>query len=96
MVTPVVAAKAEPVWHQYTVRSGDRDTLAARLDSHGIDSTVYYPVPTHRLPAYDLDVELPETERAAREVLSLPMRPGLTEDQVARVVAAVNEGANGG
>ncbi len=96
VVTPTVAAKAEPVWHQYTVRSGDRDALAARLDSRGIDSAVYYPVPTHRLPAYDVDVELPETERAAREVLSLPMRPGLSEDQVARVVAAVNEGAHRG
>jgi dTDP-4-amino-4,6-dideoxygalactose transaminase len=96
VVTPMVPAKTEPVWHQYTVRAGDRDELAARLDSRGIDSAVYYPVPTHRLPAYDLDLELPETERAAREVLSLPMRPGLTADQVARVVAAVNEGANHG
>ena len=88
---PVVAPKAEPVWHQYTVRATDRDALAARLDASGIDSAVYYPVPTHRLPAYDLDLDLPETERAAREVLSLPMRPGLTDDEVARVVAAVNE-----
>jgi len=96
VVTPPVAAKAEPVWHQYTVRAGDRDELAGRLDSRGVDSAVYYPVPTHRLPAYDLDLELPETDRAAREVLSLPMRPGLTADQVARVVAAVNEGANRG
>ncbi len=90
VVTPTVAPKAEPVWHQYTVRATDRDELAARLDSRGIDSAVYYPVPTHRLPAYDLDLDLPETERAAREVLSLPMRPGLTDEEVARVVAAVN------
>jgi len=96
VVTPVVAPKAEPVWHQYTVRSTDRDALAARLDARGIDSAVYYPVPTHRLPAYDLDLELPETERAAREVLSLPIRPGLTGDEVARVVAAVNEGGDRG
>ncbi len=96
VVAPVVAAKAEPVWHQYTVRATDRDQLAARLDSRGIDSAVYYPVPTHRLPAYETDVELPETERATREVLSLPMRPGLTDDEVARVVAAVNEGSSRG
>ncbi len=91
VVTPVVAPKAEPVWHQYTVRATDRDSLAARLDESGIDSVVHYPVPTHRLPAYDLDLELPETQRAAREVLSLPIRPGLTDDDVARVIAAVNE-----
>jgi dTDP-4-amino-4,6-dideoxygalactose transaminase len=94
VVTPTVAPKAEPVWHQYTVRSTDRDALAARLDARGIDSAVYYPVPTHRLPAYDERVELPETERAAREVLSLPIRPGLTDEEIARVVAAVNEGAD--
>ena len=96
VVTPSVAPKAEPVWHQYTVRSTARDELAARLDEHGIDSAVYYPVPTHRLPAYDLALDLPETERATREVLSLPIRPGLTDDEVARVVAAVNEGADRG
>ncbi len=96
VVTPVVAPKAEPVWHQYTVRSTDRDALAARLDARGIDSAVYYPVPTHRLPAYGLDLDLPETERAAGEVLSLPIRPGLTGDEVARVVAAVNEGTDRG
>jgi perosamine synthetase len=91
VVTPTVAPKAEPVWHQYTVRSSDRDALAARLDAAGVDSAVYYPVPTHRLPAYELDLELPETDRAAGEVLSLPIRPGLTDAEVARVVAAVNE-----
>jgi len=96
VVTPTVAPKAEPVWHQYTVRATDRDALAARLDDHGIDSAVYYPVPTHRLPAYALALDLPETERATREVLSLPIRPGLTDDEVARVVAAVNEGASRG
>ena len=96
VVTPTTAPKAESVWHQYTVRCADRDALAAQLDSRGVDSAVYYPVPTHRLPAYDLDIELPETERAAREVLSLPMRPGLTPHEVERVVAAVNEESSRG
>ncbi len=96
VTTPVVAPKAEPVWHQYTVRTRERDSLAARLDARGIDSAVDYPVPTHRLPAYDLDLELAETDRAAREVLSLPIRPGLTDEEVARVVAAVNEESDRG
>ena len=47
----------------------------------GVESGVFYPVPTHRLPAYDLDLALPETERAAGEVLSLPVHPGLTDDE---------------
>ena len=88
--TPQVAPNVEPVWHQYTIRSLDRDALAARLDARGVDSAVYYPVPTHRLPAYDLDLDLPETDRAAAEVLSLPMRPDLIEAEVDRVVDAVN------
>jgi perosamine synthetase len=87
---PRVSPLAEPVWHQYTVRSHDRDALAAHLDARGVDSNVYYPVPVHRLPAYAQELELPETERAAREVLSLPIRPGLTEAEVDHVVTAVN------
>ena len=91
VVTPYVMPEAQPVWHQYTVRTPHRDALQAALDDAGIDTAVYYPTPTHRLPAYDLELDLPETERACREALSLPVRPGLTEDEVARVVAAVNQ-----
>jgi perosamine synthetase len=91
VVTPYVMPEADPVWHQYTVRTPDRDDLQSALDRAGVDAAVYYPVPTHRLPAYDLALDLPETERASREVLSLPIRPGLSDDDVERVVTAVNE-----
>jgi perosamine synthetase len=90
LVTPYVTPEASPVWHQYTVRTPARDELLSALDAAGVDAAVYYPVPTHRLPAYDLTLHLPETERASREVLSLPIRPGLTEAEVARVVVAAN------
>ena len=93
VVTPYVMPEADPVWHQYTVRSTARDELQHALDAAGVDAAVYYPVPTHRLPAYGLGPDLPETERASREALSLPIRPGLTDDEVARVVVAVNESA---
>jgi dTDP-4-amino-4,6-dideoxygalactose transaminase len=69
--------------------------MVSELDAQGIDAAVYYPVPTHRLPAYALKTSLPETDRAAAEVLSLPIRPGLTEEEVARVIAAVNGIAEG-
>jgi perosamine synthetase len=75
--------------------AGIGEDVAAGLYSAGIDSAVYYPVPTHRLPAHDLDAELPEVEHAAKELLSLPIRPGLTDHEVARVVAAVHEVAHG-
>lgn len=91
VVTPVVRRGAHHVYHQYTIRTHDRDDLVEQLDVRGIDAAVYYPVPTHRLPAYGQDLHLPETDRAAAEVVSLPVRPGLTRAEVSRVIQAVNE-----
>ena len=85
VVPPTVAADAGPVWHQYTVRSTDRDRLSAELANRGIPTGIYYPVPIHRLPSYDLRLDLPRTEAAAREVLSLPVHPGLSEAAAQRV-----------
>jgi dTDP-4-amino-4,6-dideoxygalactose transaminase len=90
VVTPVVADGAVHVYHQYTVRSAHRDELEQRLTQAGVGFGVYYPIPTHRLPSFGLDIELVETERAAVEVLSLPVHPSLTDNDLATVVAAVN------
>jgi dTDP-4-amino-4,6-dideoxygalactose transaminase len=93
LVVPPVAAYVGPVHHQYTVRilgAGERDRAAVRLrEEHGVGTGVYYPVPTHRLPAYARSLDLPETERAAAEVLSLPVHPGLSEEDLAHVAASV-------
>jgi dTDP-4-amino-4,6-dideoxygalactose transaminase len=90
--TPTVAADAEHVFHQYTVRvSDDRDGLAKALrDEHGIGSGLFYPVPTHRLAPFRADVDLPETEAAARECLSLPVHPSVSDADLERIVSAVN------
>jgi len=90
VVTPHVAAGATHVYHQYTIRSQHRDDLHKHLQDARIGCGVYYPTPIHRLPAYGLDVDLPETERAAREVLSIPVRPDLTAAEVDTVVHAIN------
>lgn len=95
LAVPAVAEGAEHVYHQYTVRiaEGERDRVHRALrEEHGVGSGVYYPIPNHRLPsltAYAPGVELPETERAAREVLSLPVHPSLTAADLDRVVAGV-------
>ncbi|MFC5141950.1 DegT/DnrJ/EryC1/StrS family aminotransferase [Actinomycetospora rhizophila] len=89
VAVPRVAPGAQPVWHQYTVRVPDRDRVAASLEELGVRTGVYYPTPIHRLPAYDLDLDLPHTAVAASEVLSLPVHPALTRAQVERVVAGV-------
>jgi perosamine synthetase len=98
VVTPQVAAGAEHVYHQYTIRvPEDRDGFATALrEQYRIGSGVYYPNPNHRLPSFGLEIDLPETERAAREVLSLPVHPSLSEGDLERVVAAVNALAKAG
>jgi dTDP-4-amino-4,6-dideoxygalactose transaminase len=98
VVVPPVAPQATHVYHQYTIRvPEDRDGFAAALlAEHGVASGVYYPIPNHRLPSFDLTLDLPETERAAREVLSLPVHPSLTQEDLERIVTAVNTLAGAG
>ncbi|MFI5339620.1 MAG: DegT/DnrJ/EryC1/StrS family aminotransferase [Candidatus Methylomirabilales bacterium] len=80
------------VYHQFTIRVPDRDTVQRRLAELGVRTTVYYPVPLHLQPMYrDLGYrvgDFPEAERAAREVLSLPIYPELTDAQVDEVAEA--------
>ncbi|GAB3679295.1 DegT/DnrJ/EryC1/StrS family aminotransferase [Salinarchaeum chitinilyticum] len=94
--TPSVLAPIEPagtrhVYHQYTVRTPHRDDLQAYLDRNGVDTGIYYPTPIHRQPAYDRPSTLPVAERAAEEVLSLPVHPGLSAaeiESIAELLAA--------
>jgi dTDP-4-amino-4,6-dideoxygalactose transaminase len=90
VVTPSVAKGVEHVFHQYTVRAANRDELESRLTTSGIGCAVYYRTPVHHLPAHRSSVHLPETDRAAAEVLSLPVGPHLTADDVGTIVEAVN------
>jgi dTDP-4-amino-4,6-dideoxygalactose transaminase len=92
VTTPPVAEGAVHVYHQYTVRvPHDRDGMAAALKSeHNVGSGMFYPIPNHRLAPFQVDVDLPETERAARECLSLPVHPSLSQDDLERIVTAVN------
>ena len=90
---PVVDPANEHIFHQYTLRVERRDALQAHLKSLGIGNAVYYPVPLHLQPCFaDLGYtpgQFPEVERAAREVISLPVYPELTPAQLDRVVAGV-------
>jgi perosamine synthetase len=98
VVIPPVADGAVHVYHQYTIRiPGDRDGFARALaDEHGVSTGVYYPIPSHRLPSFGRTLDLPETERAAREVLSLPVHPALSADDLAAIATAVNTVAAAG
>lgn len=90
VATPSVAPGAVHVYHQYTVRSPERNALQQRLADRGVEARVYYPTPVHRLAPYAVEAELPVTEKAAREVLSLPVGPHLTDADVACIIEAVN------
>lgn len=89
---PPTADGAVHVYHQYTVRvPDDRDGLADALrEEFAVGSGRFYPVPIHRLAPFGVEVDLPETERAAAEVLSLPVHPSLSRADLERVVHAVN------
>jgi len=93
---PPAPRNGEHVFHQYTLRSSRRDELAQALSSAGVQTMVYYPVPLHRMKVFEgrcrVAGSLAQAERAAREVLSLPIEPLLTPEEVTRVVEAVRQG----
>src|SRR5271154_1046046 len=90
---PREANYAESAWHLYTVRHPRRDELKKYLDENGIGNAVHYPIPLHLQKAYahlgHKPGDFPVAEKAAREVLSLPIFPELTDAQIQRVVEAV-------
>ncbi|MCW4385041.1 DegT/DnrJ/EryC1/StrS family aminotransferase [Salinibacterium sp. SYSU T00001] len=98
VATPAVANGAEHVYHQYTIRvSDDRDGFVTALrEEYQIGSGVYYPIPNHRLPSFQRSEELPVTEAASREVISLPVHPSLSAGDLERIVDAVNALAKAG
>ena len=88
--TPFVADNVKHVYHQYTIRTDQRESLQEHLQKEEIGHGVYYPIPVHKLPSFQVNAELPETERAAREALSIPVHPLLSDNDVEMVIKAVN------
>ncbi len=97
IATPSCAARCEHVYHQYTVRiagrAAQRDGVQKKMAARGIASTVYYPLPLHLQPMFATlgykRGDFPESERAANEVLSLPIYPELLPAQIERVAEAL-------
>ena len=80
------------VWHVFPVRVERRDAFQAYLTEKGIQTVIHYPIPPHRQPAYTEwhDLKLPITEKIHETIISLPISPVMTDDEVAEVIAAVN------
>ncbi|MCM3088664.1 DegT/DnrJ/EryC1/StrS family aminotransferase [Bhargavaea ginsengi] len=95
VVTPVEVEGHYHVYHQYTIRVENRDGLQAFLREQEIASMIYYPIPLHLQPVFQelgyQEGDLPETEKAAKEVLSLPMFPELKREQQDYVINKIKE-----
>ncbi len=92
---PAVDPHAHHVYHQFVIRLPKRDQLREHLRAKGIETAVLYPMPIHEQPAYrgriSLAAPLPVTERAARELLCLPVHPWLRDQEVAQVIAEIRQ-----
>jgi dTDP-4-amino-4,6-dideoxygalactose transaminase len=99
LTLPHEPPQTEHVWHLFVVRTPRRDALQSFLEARGAGTHIHYPVPPHLQPAYrDLGLQagaLPVSEAIHREVLSLPMGPHLSEEEVRRVARAVADGLGG-
>ena len=99
IITPKVMPKRKHVFHQYTIRVTDdfkmsREELMKELKEKGIGSMIYYPIPIHKQKAY-LDMgfraELPTTEKIVKEVLSIPVHPSLTKEEINYIINVFHE-----
>jgi dTDP-4-amino-4,6-dideoxygalactose transaminase len=95
VVTPFEQEFVKHVYNQYTVRveNGKRDDFQAYLKKHGVATAVHYPIPMHKQEAYtklDYNVSMPESEKAALEVVSLPNYPEITDEMLNHVAVTIN------
>lgn len=89
VIIPVEREWAKHVYHMYVIRVKQRDKLASYLKGKDIETGIHYPVPVHRQPCLKSDVRLPITEEYVDEILSLPMHPQLSDEQVDYVASEV-------
>ena len=94
IILPIVRKGAKHVWHQFVIRTQQRDELKEYLEEQGIGTIIHYPIPPHLSEAYRYlgvsEGSLPITEEYAKTVLSLPLYNGMTEEEQGRVIQAVN------
>ncbi len=92
--TPTAAVWAKHVYHLYVIQADDRDGLAQYLKDNGVSTGIHYPVPVHKQPCMEAgNIELPVTDALVDRILSLPMHPRMTDEQVQYVAEKIQEWA---
>lgn len=94
LVLPAMPSWVESAWHLYVIRHPQREKFKKYLEGSGIGTLIHYPIPPHRQAAYAKEgftsTVFPIADKLANEVLSLPMGPAMTEDQISYVVSKIN------
>jgi dTDP-4-amino-4,6-dideoxygalactose transaminase len=91
LTLPIIRADAEHTYHLYVVRTPCRDELDRFMKQNDVLCGIHYVVPVHKMPAFSAGINLPDTEAAAAEILSLPLFPGLVEDEQGRVISLIKQ-----
>ena len=92
ITVPIMRRNCEHVFHQYTIRAKDRDELVKTLNKKGVGTGIYYPVPTHKQPFYQelgYNDSMPKCEKAASEVISLPVHPSVTQNELDYIIEVI-------
>jgi perosamine synthetase len=93
VTTPAIRPRSSHSFHQFTIllQPGvNRETVIKKLSENGVSSSVYYPTPIHRLPSFQMEIDLPVTEDVASRCLSLPVHPKLSKRDLKRIVSSLN------
>ncbi|WP_273764050.1 DegT/DnrJ/EryC1/StrS family aminotransferase [Aeromonas hydrophila] len=93
IILPQVEEESAHVWHLFVVRCEMREALHKHLNERGIQTLIHYPIPPHKQQAYSAyaNMSLPFTEMLHQQVLSIPLDPSIDDEQIAKVIAAMNE-----
>ncbi|MBS7255452.1 DegT/DnrJ/EryC1/StrS family aminotransferase [Flavobacterium branchiicola] len=92
IIVPTIINSDEHVWHLFVIRSNERDDLKKYLEQNQIQTLIHYPIPPHKQKCYTFlnNLSMPITEKIHEEVLSLPISPVMTNEEIKRVVDVIN------
>ena len=90
LVIPTEYPARKHVFHLYVIRTSEREQMIDNLRQSGIETGIHYPVPIHRQPLFSTKEDLPQTDRFCRQILSLPMFPDLSDDQITYICEKIN------